>query len=310
MTAEVKHRNLADKARAAVLSPECSYNVFERAAALVLIQHADWTTGEGRAGQARLAASSGMCVRKLRNVLADIEGSEIGPLVLERTPRLGRPDLYRYRLRNEPRQDVPDTPAGPAAPSGTSDRSPRHVVPTISSGVTPSDNPDTALEANEIRSSGDRPSASPEKLNGARGMIQLPVDWAPNGTHRSKAKAAGLNLDEETKKFRAYHSVKGTQHGNWNAYFGGWLRNQTPGPVKAVASIHKQQAPDDDYLTPTTEEEIADWRVGRGRWAEPTTEEEIADCRARRGKWAKPDPLIPTTPEEKADFLAGRGRWG
>lgn len=54
---------------------------------------------------------------------------------------------------------------------------------------------------------------------------KLPNSWTPTDEHRDRAKSSGLNLDQESVKFRAHAEEKGRTAKSWNAAFTRWLIN-------------------------------------------------------------------------------------
>ena len=53
----------------------------------------------------------------------------------------------------------------------------------------------------------------------------LPDAWTPTDEHRDRAAAAGINLDRELVKFRAYVEEKSLTSKSWNQRFTRWLMN-------------------------------------------------------------------------------------
>ena len=53
----------------------------------------------------------------------------------------------------------------------------------------------------------------------------LPETWRPNRTHREKAYAARLDLDDEAERFRLYADENDRRARNWDAAFTRWLMN-------------------------------------------------------------------------------------
>jgi hypothetical protein len=78
-------------------------------------------------------------------------------------------------------------------------------------------------------------------------LFALPDDWAPNLTHRAKAKSFGVtDIDTAADAFRDHALAQGRVLSNWDAGFSQWLANpktraaererRTPNGVKPAAS--------------------------------------------------------------------------
>src|SRR5699024_5278149 len=53
----------------------------------------------------------------------------------------------------------------------------------------------------------------------------LPNSWTPTNDHRERASKAGIDLDREVVKFRAYVEEKALTSKSWNQRFTRWLMN-------------------------------------------------------------------------------------
>ena len=89
---------------------------------------------------------------------------------------------------------------------------------------------ETELEDEVLRTSSLSP-ATPESARATtskprkrhKPTTPIPDDWAPTPEHRSRAAAAGVDVDHEAEMFRAHAEANDRWQASWNAAFTTWL---------------------------------------------------------------------------------------
>lgn len=95
---------------------------------------------------------------------------------------------------------------------------------------TTSGNTETETEEEVLRTSSLSP-ATPESARATttkprkrhKPTTPIPDDWAPTPEHRSRAAAAGVDVDHEAEMFRAHAEANDRWQASWNAAFTTWL---------------------------------------------------------------------------------------
>lgn len=199
-----------------VWSKDVGLSVNERAVTGVLVMDADRFEVAG-VSQSLIAAETGMSLRSVRKVLADLERKGI----VIRSGGPGRAVDYTVSLDNLPRQSVQGcsyspnnhpgklrrgTPANRAAPANYAG-----VVLSTGTSVSP-----------ELEKKKENPPKGGKKKE--RGC-QLPEAWTPSEKHHALATKLGVDIDLETEQFTDHHTARGSVFKDWDAAFRTWLRN-------------------------------------------------------------------------------------
>lgn len=206
---------IANLATAAVWHPACSLPAELRAFVAALAHLADWRTGRGLSGQARVAAAMGISDRQVRRLRAQLEAlGETSPVQVAWAPR-GTPtgrtsDAYQIHL-TQTGQYVRNPGGKPDNPGGETGQDVRQSPQGTPEGVSP-----------EVF--GEKNSGGSPRFGEARRM-GMPANWTPRASEAALAVTYSRDLQHAVATFRLHAAATGRKLADWDAAFALWLLN-------------------------------------------------------------------------------------